>query len=568
MPFTYVLNSLWRWFATTGIALTIIVLVALLIPRIGRLVMTMATRHTESLLTSDEDKEAKKARLALLGAAIYIGEAVAYFFLTMALLKALGFSVAGAAVPATVVSAAIGFGSQKIIADFLAGFFILSEKQYGVGDWVAFYISGDTVEGSVTAITLRTTRIRTQAGEEIFIPNSAARVCVNSSSRWSRAKIQLPIPIKADQSIEHVNNAVADCVHRVVTRADMAPQVSESPTAVQIQPAVALDAPTAAGVPWCVTYRVLIDCLPAQQWAIERAVRAELVNHFWDSFNTSSIDSHSADSHSALVSEETSDDALPASQLPRDNASARRGEPTRTKLPDGVRTAATATGAQQFLTSGINPTVAASTSETSDKPVVVSDNAEHHEPSSSGDTKHSPKPKQDGDRDGDEDDESNEQTGLAKVLSLGGRCRPSTSAIIGLLVIAVIVQGLMVDSGDPDNRGILAPPPPRPAATTAPNTNSQNDSQSGSDSNKPDHHPGENGGQATNDYPSQEDSGSQAPTTGGSAGANNQQGTSTGGATHDSGSGTSSSGGDTGPQGNSGTGSGADSQSPATGGGQ
>lgn len=69
---------------------------------------------------------------------MYIIEAIAYFVLVLLALTNIGVPAMGPAVPATVVSAAIGFGAQNIIGDFLAGFFIITEKQFGVGDYVAF----------------------------------------------------------------------------------------------------------------------------------------------------------------------------------------------------------------------------------------------------------------------------------------------------------------------------------------------------------------------------------------------------------------------------------------------
>ncbi len=44
--------------------------------------------------------------------------------------------VASLVAPAAVLGAALGFGAQRIVQDLLAGFFIITEKQYGFGDLV------------------------------------------------------------------------------------------------------------------------------------------------------------------------------------------------------------------------------------------------------------------------------------------------------------------------------------------------------------------------------------------------------------------------------------------------
>nr|MDK6642623.1 mechanosensitive ion channel [Escherichia coli] len=88
----------------------------------------------------------------------------------IAILSKFGISLTAAAIPATVVSAAVGFGAQGVIADFLGGLFIIAEKQYGIGDWVEFHAPSGTVQGDVVNMTLRATTIRTLNGEEIIVP--------------------------------------------------------------------------------------------------------------------------------------------------------------------------------------------------------------------------------------------------------------------------------------------------------------------------------------------------------------------------------------------------------------
>ena len=148
----YYFYETWQFGIDHVLPLAGYLLLALLVPRLGR----MAVRVVESRL--DENEESTKTRLALVGALVYVFEAVAFFLLIIAALANVGVPPLGAAIPATVVSAAVGFGAQKIIGDFLAGFFILTEKQFGVGDYVSF--DGVTgVEGTVVSLTLRTTKV-------------------------------------------------------------------------------------------------------------------------------------------------------------------------------------------------------------------------------------------------------------------------------------------------------------------------------------------------------------------------------------------------------------------------
>ena len=135
-----------------AIPLTALLLLAILVPRLGRLTIKIIEGRL------DHEEESTKARLALLGALVYVLQIIAYFIIILLALSNLGVPPLGAAVPATIASAAIGFGAQSIIGDFLAGFFIISERQFGVGDYVSFDGTATATEGTVVALTLRATR--------------------------------------------------------------------------------------------------------------------------------------------------------------------------------------------------------------------------------------------------------------------------------------------------------------------------------------------------------------------------------------------------------------------------
>jgi len=70
------------------------------------------------------------------------------------------------------VGLAMGMAAKDILADFIAGLFILLEGQYYVGDKIK--ISG--LEGEVKEITLRRTIIRDEAGIIHSFPNSQIKL--------------------------------------------------------------------------------------------------------------------------------------------------------------------------------------------------------------------------------------------------------------------------------------------------------------------------------------------------------------------------------------------------------
>jgi moderate conductance mechanosensitive channel len=69
------------------------------------------------------------------------------------------------------IAVILGFASQRFLIDVIAGFFILFENQYSVGDVVRLEPSGNT--GVVEELGLRATVLRDLNGDLIHVPNGA-----------------------------------------------------------------------------------------------------------------------------------------------------------------------------------------------------------------------------------------------------------------------------------------------------------------------------------------------------------------------------------------------------------
>jgi moderate conductance mechanosensitive channel len=95
---------------------------------------------------------------------------------------------------ATVIGAAVGFGAQSLVKDFLSGLLIVIEDQYGVGDSVTI---GDT-SGTVEGVSLRTTRVRALDGVVWYIPNGEIRKVGNSSEGYNQAVVDVVVPAGTD----------------------------------------------------------------------------------------------------------------------------------------------------------------------------------------------------------------------------------------------------------------------------------------------------------------------------------------------------------------------------------
>ncbi|WP_192796248.1 MULTISPECIES: mechanosensitive ion channel family protein [Corynebacterium] len=319
----YIFYQTLDWIVSQGLTLILLILLGLLVPRVGRLI----NRYVQSKW--EDSEEDRKASLALVGAAVYIGQGIAYFLLILVFFKTLGLSLVGAAVPATVISAALGFGAQALIGDFLAGFFIITEKQYGVGDWVQFEGNGISVEGDVMQITMRATKIRTLNGENVTVPNGTARVCINYSNYWARAVAVLPVPLLGCDSVESAISRSTSAAERAlndpVVKRDIIGEL-------EVHPAVDVVPPTIVGMPWMMTMRFIVQVNPARQWAVERAIRTEVLKEFWDEYGSATtVDgmrvaelrdatTRPLDAPHSLAARSSLDDAARAENNPADDA--------------------------------------------------------------------------------------------------------------------------------------------------------------------------------------------------------------------------------------------------------
>ncbi len=89
----------------------------------------------------------------------------------------------------TVIGAAVGFGAQDLVRDFLAGFFILAEDQYHIGDTIT--IAG--VAGTVEDIQLRVTVLRDLNGNAHYVPNGQITVTSNFTSVFAQPVLDINV---------------------------------------------------------------------------------------------------------------------------------------------------------------------------------------------------------------------------------------------------------------------------------------------------------------------------------------------------------------------------------------
>ena len=112
----------------------------------------------------------------------------------IAILAEIGIAIGALAAGAGILGAALGFGAQSLVKDFLAGLFIVVEDQFGVGDFVDL----GTATGVVESIRLRVTQVRDSEGTVWYVRNGEILRVGNSSQGWSRIIFDLPLAYNSD----------------------------------------------------------------------------------------------------------------------------------------------------------------------------------------------------------------------------------------------------------------------------------------------------------------------------------------------------------------------------------
>lgn len=263
-------DSMVFWLRNQGLEILLIILLAVIVSRVIKKVARMWTGRIDSRHAESEDlvlSEDSKHMHALVQVVSYVVIALVYVLAVVQILLRFGVNLVALVAPATVLGAAIGFGAQKIVQDFLAGFFIIAERQYGYGDTVAIDV-GTQVFGTVEDVTLRVTRLRTIDGEVVTVPNGQIIGTTNQSRDWARSLIDVPVPNSAD--ISHVTEVLQSVCHEIASDPRVDGYLLDEPTVMGIE-SIRLEQ---------TVMRILVRTLPGKQWEVSRRIRGLITRRF------------------------------------------------------------------------------------------------------------------------------------------------------------------------------------------------------------------------------------------------------------------------------------------------
>lgn len=186
---------------------------------------------------------------------------ILYFIGSMIILEMFNINTTSILATAGIGGLAVGFGAQSLVKDLITGFFILSEDQYAIGDYVKI---GD-YEGIVEELGLRVTKLRDFTGDLHIIPNSSIQIVSNRTRGSMRAMVK--VSVSYDENIDRVVKILEDvCL-----------DIKKNNTLI-------VEGPTILGVTDLGEYKVDITIIaksqPMEQWAVEREIRKKVKEAF------------------------------------------------------------------------------------------------------------------------------------------------------------------------------------------------------------------------------------------------------------------------------------------------
>ncbi|HSB22973.1 MAG TPA: mechanosensitive ion channel domain-containing protein [Burkholderiaceae bacterium] len=145
---------------------------------------------------------------------------------TLVALSAAGIPLTALSVLGGAIGVGIGFGLQKLAANYVSGFVILAERSLRIGDTVKV----DGFEGRITDITTRYTVVRALNGRESLVPNEMmiTQRVENATLADPRVALSTTVQVAYGTDLERLLPKLTEVVHAV-------PRVlADPPSAVQL----------------------------------------------------------------------------------------------------------------------------------------------------------------------------------------------------------------------------------------------------------------------------------------------------------------------------------------------
>ena len=159
-------------------------------------------------------KRALERRNTTLGVTNLLSQTLRWTIISLGVITALQrfFNVTAFLAGLGIIGFTVGFALQNIMQNFVAGVILLIQRPFHVGD----VISTTNYNGTILAIDLRTTEMKTLDGRIVILPN--ATILSNPIENYTRAdrrRVELTVGVAYNSKAEQVRTLVLDAVQSV-----------------------------------------------------------------------------------------------------------------------------------------------------------------------------------------------------------------------------------------------------------------------------------------------------------------------------------------------------------------
>jgi small conductance mechanosensitive channel len=254
------------WLISHGTRILIILLIGAILYYVLRKVIPSALHLTVRRRGKGKKAEEEAEKRIQTLSRIFMGTGVVVIAIAAGfmILSELGINIYPLLAGFGVIGVALGFGAQYLIRDLIAGFFILVENQYNIGDWIS--IAG--TDGSVQEINMRRTVLRDFDGTVHVVPNGEIKTASNYSKEWARLNLNISVAYGTD--LDHAI-AVINRIGEEMAKAEHWRSLIQSPPQ-----ALRVDNLGDSGI----DIRVLGQTKPIRQWEVMGEFRKRIKRAF------------------------------------------------------------------------------------------------------------------------------------------------------------------------------------------------------------------------------------------------------------------------------------------------
>jgi small-conductance mechanosensitive channel len=135
--------------------------------------------------------------------------------IVIATLSSLHIDVTGYLVSLGVTAVVIGFAAQATIGNLIAGMLVLVSKPFRKGDYIRINITGEPIEGTIDEISFLRSRIFTNDGVSISVPNTVMLATpISNFTVFEKRPIILNISLERNFSVDSFRSKVESAMLR------------------------------------------------------------------------------------------------------------------------------------------------------------------------------------------------------------------------------------------------------------------------------------------------------------------------------------------------------------------